>query len=262
MNSALPKIVVRGLILVAVAAFAVCARKASAQTDFERGNAAFESGKFEEAIKAYDQSIEAGVAGANVYFNLGNAWLRAGEKGRAILNYQRALALRPGHPEAAANLAFVQRMLNVPPPPSGTWSHFVAWMGIDAITVMTALGAWILLAGVVVRLGAWRGTTAGWLLMLIGAIPLVIGLAVIVEMRGGSRNPERAIVIASDGTKAHYAPADNSREAQVLPAGAEIRLLRDRGNWVYVEVGNGVLGWVSADDVETVVPRPRVSEGG
>src|SRR6516162_4384455 len=118
MNSALPKIVVRGLILVAVAAFAVCARKASAQTDFERGNAAFESGKFEEAIKAYDQSIEAGVAGANVYFNLGNAWLRAGEKGRAILNYQRALALRPGHPEAAANLAFVQRMLNVPPPPS------------------------------------------------------------------------------------------------------------------------------------------------
>ena len=44
-----------------------------------------------------------------------------------MLNYQRALALRPGHPEAAANLAYVRRTLNLTPPPASAWNQVVGW---------------------------------------------------------------------------------------------------------------------------------------
>ena len=48
-----------------------------------------------------------GSYSANLFYNLGGAYYRAGDRGRAILNYQRALLLEPSHAEAAANLGFV-----------------------------------------------------------------------------------------------------------------------------------------------------------
>jgi tetratricopeptide (TPR) repeat protein len=238
-----------------------CAAPAMAETDFEKGNALYEAGSFAEAAKAYEASIQGGAAGANVYFNLGNANLRAGEKGRAVLNYQRALALRPGHPEAATNLAYIQRTLNLPTPPSSAWSQVAEWLGVDAMAVVTATGAWILLAGFVAILGPWRRLNLGWSLVFVGAIPFVVGLLLLSSLGGGARDPERAIVVSGEGARAHYAPADNSRDVQMLPAGSEIRLLQDRGSWVYVEVAGGGRGWVAASAVDTVVPRETVAPG-
>ena len=43
-----------------------------------------------------------------LFYNLANAQYRLGNLGQAILNYERALALEPRHPEAAANLRLVR----------------------------------------------------------------------------------------------------------------------------------------------------------
>jgi Tetratricopeptide repeat/Bacterial SH3 domain len=240
---------------------AIFATLALAESSFEKGNTAFEAGDYAEAVKAYEASIQEGVSGANVYFNLGNANLRAGEKGRAVLNYQRALALRPGHPEAIANLAYVQRSLNLPAAPATAWSQFVEWMGVDAVAIVAAIGAWVVLAGLVALLGPWPQPALGWSLVMTGGAPLIAGLFLLYGLRGGARDPGRAIVVSDNGTKAHYAPADNSREVQVLPAGTEIRLLQDRGSWIYVEVAGGLRGWVAAGNVDTVLPREPAAPG-
>ncbi len=248
-------------VVLACAAMAMFAALAFAESNFERGNALYEAGKHADAARAYESSIQEGVSGANVYFNLANANLRAGEKGRAVLNYQRALALRPGHPEAAANLAFLQRTLNLPVPPPTAWHQFAEWMGVDAMAIVAAIGVWILLAGLVALLGPWRRPTLGWSLIMLGALPFVAGVLLLLRLHGGPRDPERAIVVSDAGAKAHYAPADNSRDVQVLPAGSELRLLQDRGNWVYVEVAGGVRGWMAASAVDTVVPRVAAAPG-
>ncbi len=248
-------------LLLACAAMTLLNTVVLAESNFERGNALFEAGKFAEAAQAYEQSIQEGVSGANVYFNLGNANLRAGEKGRAVLNYERALALRPGHPEAAANLAFLQRSLSLPVPAPTAWHQFGEWMGVDAMAVVTAIGIWILLAGLVALLGPWRRPALGWSLLVVGAVPFAAGGLMLLGMHGGPRDPARAIVVSDEPAKAHYAPADNSRDVQVLPAGSEVRLLQDRGNWIYVEVAGGVRGWMAAGLVDTVVPRAAVTPG-
>jgi hypothetical protein len=247
--------------VIGIAAVAMLAAPASAESEFEKANALYEAGSYAEAIKSYEKSIQNGVAGANVYFNLGNANLREGANGLAVLNYQRALALRPGHPEAAANLAFVRRTLNLTTPPASAWNQVVDWMGVDATAVLVAVGAWLLLLGLVAVLGPWRKTKMGLSLGFAGAIPFVAGLMVLFGAHGGPRDPERAIVISEEGASAHYAPADNSRDVQTLPAGSEIRLLQDRGSWVYVEVAGGVRGWVAAEAVDTIVPRATVVPG-
>ena len=87
--------------------------------DFEEGNELFDQGKFLEAKQHYENIVESGQAGANVYYNLGNADYRLGSAGRAILDYERALALNPRHPEETANLRLLreQSASRIPPQP-------------------------------------------------------------------------------------------------------------------------------------------------
>src|SRR5207248_7338026 len=78
------------------------------ETQFARANEEFGKKQFQEAIRDYEGVVKAGQWSAPLFYNLGNAYFRAGDLGRAILNYERALALEPRHPEATANLALAR----------------------------------------------------------------------------------------------------------------------------------------------------------
>lgn len=62
-------------------------------------------------------------------------------------------------------------------------------------------------------------------------------------------------MVLADETRALYSPADNSKAVSVLPAGGEVRVLSEQGAWDYVQLGDGLRGWVAADRVEKVIPR-------
>ena len=82
------------------------AAAAFAQTDpqFAKATQAYAQGHFKEAIGGYEMLVRSGQWSANLFYDLGNAYFRTGDFGRAILNYERALALERHHPEAAADL--------------------------------------------------------------------------------------------------------------------------------------------------------------
>ena len=72
--------------------------------EFAKANQEYAQGNFKEAIIAYEALVHAGQWNANLFYDLGNAYFRTRDFGRAILNYERALALDQRHPEATANL--------------------------------------------------------------------------------------------------------------------------------------------------------------
>jgi tetratricopeptide (TPR) repeat protein len=77
---------------------------AQSDAEFAKANQNYAQNNFKEAISGYETLVRSGQWSANVFYNLGNAYFRAGDFGRAILNYERALALERHHPEASANL--------------------------------------------------------------------------------------------------------------------------------------------------------------
>src|SRR5246500_3628518 len=81
---------------------------AQPDAEFAKANQEFAQGDFKEAISGYEALIRGGQSSANVFYDLGNAYFRVGDFGRAILNYERALALERHHPEATANLQIVR----------------------------------------------------------------------------------------------------------------------------------------------------------
>ena len=104
---------------------------AFAQSDaqFAKANQEYAAGHFKEAIENYEEIVRSGEWSANLFYNLGNAYFRAGDLGHAILNYERALALDRHHPEAEANLRTVRdeaRALELTPSPSERLLQFAS----------------------------------------------------------------------------------------------------------------------------------------
>ncbi len=95
----------------------------SAAVEFNRGNALYKMGRKEEAKQAYHRVAETDRADLKEkdYYNLGNAWAEMGNAQEAIASYRKALTLDPSDQQARHNLEVVLRKLppRQPPPDAG-----------------------------------------------------------------------------------------------------------------------------------------------
>ncbi|MCK5862992.1 MAG: tetratricopeptide repeat-containing protein, partial [Candidatus Hydrogenedentes bacterium] len=61
---------------------------------FEESNTAYHEGQYTDAIAGYEKlQHQFEVKNAALFFNLGNAWRKNGNPGKAILYYEMALAM-------------------------------------------------------------------------------------------------------------------------------------------------------------------------
>src|SRR4029453_14353324 len=141
----LPPAAAAGAVL-ALVVLAVSARAAeeTPQALFFRGNALYADGRYADAAAAYEQILAKGVASTSTYFNLGNAYLKENQLGRAVLAYERAARLAPGDPDLRANLAFAREQAGAPP--SERWWRRIlfrlAATGSTGTLVTAGVGAW------------------------------------------------------------------------------------------------------------------------
>src|SRR3989440_1403655 len=116
---------------------------AQSDAEFAKTNQQFAQGHFKDAIAGYEGLVRTGQASANVFYDLGNAYFRTGDFGRAILNYQRALALERHHPEATANLQIARdeaRALEMQP----SWpERYLQFASVNQYSITAAVGFWI-----------------------------------------------------------------------------------------------------------------------
>jgi tetratricopeptide (TPR) repeat protein len=219
--------------------------------DFEVGNELFDEGKFAEAKQRYETLIEAGQGSANVYYNLGNADYRLGSAGRAMLNYERALALNPGHKEAAANLKLLREQTSARLPEE-TWETKVfGGLPINAWTLAAVAAGWITLFSIVVLATSRRAANGGvWFLLIVAAAGLGVS---VTGVRMGMKDLSLGVITAKQA-EAKLQPAESAGVAAVLPAGSRVRVLSERGPWTYCELPGAGRGWIPQGMVEKVRP--------
>ena len=227
------------------------AASAFAQADFTKANEEFAQGHFKEAIAGYEALVRAGQWNANLFYDLGNAYFRAHDFGRAILNYERALALDNHHPEATANLQIARdeaRALELRPTKLERYLQFAS---INQYSIAAAVALWLGIFGIVMTIFARRRSAA--LMSLSTLCLLVCGMAVwaIHTLYNGSEGRGLAIVTGND-VQARLATADTANSVLALPAGSEIKILSTRGDWMYATLPNDLRGWIQTKNAEQV----------
>src|SRR5436189_3297299 len=237
-------------------AFLFCALATSsvlgqADVEFAKANQEYAQGHFKEAISGYETLVRAGQWSANVFYDLGNAYFRTGDFGQAILNYERALALEPHHPEATANLALVRdeaRALELKRTPleryveAGTSSQY---------SIAASIAFWSLLLLVARLFFARRRSAALVSLTIFSTIIFAAAVFAIYSLETGSRGEALAIVTRKE-IVARLATADSAGAVLALPPGSEIKVLSQRGDWLYAALPNDLRGWIPASGAQRV----------
>src|SRR5215471_11983140 len=133
---------------------------AQAGADFTKANQEYAQGHFKEAIVDYEGLLRGGERNANLFYDLGNAYFRTGDSGRAILNYERALALDLHHPEATANLQIARdesRALELQP---SRLERYLQFASINQYSIAAAGAFWLGILGIVALIFARRRSGA------------------------------------------------------------------------------------------------------
>ena len=224
---------------------------AQPNAEFAKANQEYAQGNFKEAIASYEALVRADQWNANLFYDLGNACFRTRDFGRAILNYERALALDNHHPEATANLQIARdesRALELQP--TGL-ERYLQFASINQYSIAAAIAFWLGIFGIVALIFARRRSAA--LMSLSALCLLVCAMAVwaIHTLDHSSKGRALAIVTGND-VQARLATADTANSVLALPAGSEIKILSTRGDWMYAALPNDLRGWIQTKNVEQV----------
>jgi tetratricopeptide (TPR) repeat protein len=235
------------------ALLAVWATSSPGQTDgnFTKANQEYAQGHFKEAISSYETLVGAGQWSANLFYDLGNAYFRTGDFGRAILNYERALGLERHHPEATANLQIARDEAHALELQQSWLERHLQFASVNQYCIAAAIAVWLAIFAVFILIFA-RRRSATMIAMLIFCL-LTGGIAVYAAytLESGTDGSALAIVTGKE-VQARLATADTANSVLALPPGSEVKILSTRGDWIYAALPNDLRGWIPAKNAEQV----------
>lgn len=234
--------------------FAVSAVHAAPADDWLRGNEAYIAGDYSGAIAAYNDILDAGSVSHKLLYNLGNAYFKDGQLGRAILLYNRALALKPNDKDTRWNLDIAEAFVKVRIEPVPQF-FLARWVGALRGTMSADGWAAVSLAALAVVAGAalLYFLTRRDLLRKMGfyAAAAAFFVCVIAFVFSAVKPPAEAIVM-SEAATVKSAPDAAARDVFILYEGTKVQVISTLGVWSEVEVADGNKGWIVSAVIETV----------
>ena len=241
---------------IVISVFFICSSALFAQDAFDAANAAYADGRYEEAAAMY-QSLLDEQPDATLYYNLGNARFKQGELAQAILNYERALRLKPNYKDAQYNLAFAQSRItdNIVEQDFflSSWARTVRNNLSERTWWSTSIGLFIcaLIALLLFLLGRelWLRKTAfhvAWIALLFS---LIAGLnAGSLRQRNTLRNEA---IITQGVVNVKSSPDRSGTDLFTIHEGTKVTIRETLGEWVNVSVGSNE-GWMKAAHLERI----------
>jgi len=231
---------------------ALCGSSSLAATDpssaFEAANKLFYAGKFPEAVAAYENILYSGQKSAALYFNLGNAYFKNGQIGKAISVYREAERLTPRDPDIRANIQFARNQIQGPTLAPSRAQHVLGKLTLNEWTLLAATAVW--LCFVILALREWRPNLKRPLRLYLSASALatVLLFACLSISWVENRSTRTAIALGRD-VPVRRGPLEDAIAAFTVHDGAELRVLDQNNEWLQVSTDPTRIGWLRRDQV-------------
>lgn len=242
----------------------VYAQSPTSAESMKSANDLYNIERYQEAAQSYERLVGLGYDDKDLFYNLGNAYYKQDDVGRAVLNYLRAQRLAPRDEDIKVNLAFArEQTADALEPiefggPLASFARAIPFASTNTAAVLLLI-LWATIAGSV----AWwlakpTPRTRLTALVTIGAAGLLMTMFAVVlagNFKADSAYSGAAIIVVNE-VKILSGPGPQYTEEFTLHSGAETSLIEIRRNWTRISVpATDLQGWVPRRAVEPVVPR-------
>lgn len=226
---------------------------------FDQANKLYQQEKYQSAIEKYLEIRAAGYESWQLYFNLGNAYYKTRDFGRAILNFERALKLNPKDEDIRfnldlANLTVVDKIVT---PPQFIISKFLSdlknmW-GMKTLTFIAILFYLLVTALIVIKILVRRNPVQRIVnILLIPMVTLFLIIAAIFVIRIHEKNTLRYAIVLVNKIDVLGSPDDQGTELFSLHQGVKFKVEELRGDWSKIRLADGKIGWVKRSVFEII----------
>lgn len=232
----------------------VSAEASEQARQFLSGVEAYKGGDYPTAINEFTTLAQSGVVNGRLYYNLGNAHLKNGELGQAILWYERALKMMPDDPDLLFNLKYARSLTKDVPEESISplvrifffWNYQFSQHTIKGAAIACNLLFWLLI-------GAWRMIHRRGLFRaaVITAVPAVVLLLTTSYNYYHNAQQQQAVILPKQ-TAIRSGLEETSTQLFVLHAGAKVDVIKQLKDFYQIRYSADKIGWVRQEAVGVI----------
>ncbi|WP_102409493.1 tetratricopeptide repeat protein [Parabacteroides bouchesdurhonensis] len=228
-------------------------------TAIKEAEEAYTKEDYNKAIDLYENILKSNGESAEIFYNLGNAYYKAGKIAPAILNYERALVLDPGDTDARFNLQLArQKSVDKIEPVE----NFFLTDWFDTIQNTAAADSWarigivcfIFFIGCVILFffSRWiRLKKVGFYLGLVLLVMVIFANIFAKNQKDELVNRKHAIVFTPTVT-VKSSPDASGTDLFILHEGTKVSVKSTLGDWSEIELEDGNIGWMPSKDIEKI----------
>lgn len=217
---------------------------------------AYSEKKYKEASAAYEEILKEGFVSYKLHYNLGNAYYKNNELGKAIYNYELANKLKPNNEDIKINLRIANE--KTIDDIGSKENFFLGALKSGVVNALTTTGwAWLS----VISLAACLGLAflffvssnillkrLGFFVSLISLIAF-IGSMVLGYTSLHNKQQNKFAIIINKEAKIQEEPNTSSTSKFSLHEGSKVKVLETNLEWTNIKLENGNEGWVKTTDV-------------
>jgi tetratricopeptide (TPR) repeat protein len=237
----------------------VSGQNSAVMGSFHQGNEYYRAGKYDQAIEKYLHIVRQGYRDPSLFYNLGNAYFKKGNLGKAILFYEKAKLFLPRDGDIQKNLSFANSMTidkigeESPVWLTTVWHSITFFLTLNELTVIfTGIYFFLSFLGVLAILKK-KGMARKI------ACQLLIFFSILLIFAGGlflyriyHLKSSQAGVITSKIVEVKSGPENSLATLFSLHEGTAFSIQQKRGDWSQIMLKNGWSGWVQGKDMEKI----------
>jgi tetratricopeptide (TPR) repeat protein len=232
---------------------------AEAMNIYHQANIAYQKLDYEKSIQKYEELIKNKHVSPEVYFNLGNAYFKAGNFAKAILNYERTKKLDPEDEDAnfnlkIASLKVVDKIESVPEIFYKRWINSVSTLlPSDTFTFIFILMIWLLFISAALYVTG-RSVTIRKVSFYAIIFFLCFSAAsgVIAARSHAKMNLDKQGIIMTSSVYVKSSPDEKGNDLFILHEGTKVEVMDELNNWRKIRIANGSIGWMKIEEMEII----------
>jgi tetratricopeptide (TPR) repeat protein len=225
---------------------------AGAGEDFAKALELHQAKKYSEAIALYDSVLSQGVGSAELHNNLGLAYLDNKNIGKAVLHFEKALYLSPGHEAATHNLLAAQNQVIELPKSLASSAIASVWLSLAGIF---SANIWAILSLLLVAVASWAlyAMSGRALWITLGATGFLLLFTLIFgAIQSHQLSDSKKVVLMKAKVGLRQEANVQAQEVDFIYEGTTCTIIAEEGEWLRVQLANGLVGWIPAQLMEKV----------